>query len=258
LHENWQSWNYRGNTVAHFERYEDRWIELFYELQNDPKFKGQISAPCLSVRAVQARSVLYVGKATAGAWDWQEDQSVDRPEDAFVRRHEEPVDSLVKDRREFTEHFLNRWAEGSYNSAFWHLARRLNERVANKWNVPVTSNLQHITWTNICKIGAQKKNPGSSLLARQRELAVATLRREIDVYKPELIYLVTGAYAWELVKEALGNPADEVWEKTNEDWILRPSSTNGLPTVLRTGHPQGKRRELVERWLDQAVELLPG
>jgi len=47
---------------------ETKWIELFNGLNDDPNFRDRIAAPFLSVPPEDARSILYIGKATSGEW----------------------------------------------------------------------------------------------------------------------------------------------------------------------------------------------
>lgn len=233
-----------------FDLFEDKWIGLFDKLQGDSDFVGQTAAPFLSVPVTESRSILYVGKATAGDWDWE-------PGD-FLKIPKVRLNDRIEDRRELTRRFLREWAEAKYNSGFWHFARKLNDVAADKWKVPVRSSLQHIIWTNICKIGARKGNPRSLLLAKQRDLSVETLRAEIRSYKPDLVCFVTWDFGWDLVKEVFGDTSDGAWDKTrNEDWIWQRPARNGTPLAVLLRHPQGKRRQLREKWLNLVSEILP-
>jgi hypothetical protein len=110
--------------------------------------------------------------------------------------------------------------------------------------VPLSGPLQHITWTNICKIGTLKGNPSGFLLKEQSDLAIETLRHEIELYNPQLICFVTWDYGWNLVKAALGDPSDASWDQTgNAESIWYKPPKSGLPGALLTGHPERKRTE---------------
>jgi hypothetical protein len=233
-----------GIILLNLESVEAQWMELFDTLCCDPRVKEQIAPPFLSVPALETRSILYVGKATAKDGCWDEIPSGSTP----VR---------IQQGREYTKKFLIDVAP-DLNSRFWHFARELNTEVAKKWNQQLLSPFQHITWTNVCKIGVLKGNPKGSLFAQQRKLAIETLRIEIELYKPQFICFVTGDYGDGIIGEVVGDPKAESWDKTEEKsgfWARR--AANGLPAVLWTYHPQGKSTELIETWLKAACKLLP-
>jgi hypothetical protein len=145
----------------------------------------------------------------------------------------------------------------TYNSGFWQFAREINTEAASKWQAPLNGPLQYITWTNICKIGTLKGNPSGFLLKEQRDLAIETLRCEIKLYNPRLICFVTWDYAWDLVKEALGDRSDASWDQSGiNEWLWYRPPINGFPAALLTGHPERKRTELRKSWLNQVSELL--
>jgi hypothetical protein len=233
--------------VSNLESIQARWIELFDRLRCDPRTKDQIAPPFFSVPAVQARSILYVGKATAkdGCWDEAPSGS---------------TQTQIKQGIKYTNKFLIEVAP-EINSGFWHFARELNTEVAKKWKQQVTSPFQHIAWTNVCKIGELGERPpreAGIVFRAQQELAVETLRLEIELYKPGLICFVTWDYAWELVKEVIGDPSDASWDQAeNEQWLWCHRPTHGLPAILLTGHPGRKSRALRETWLTKASDLLP-
>jgi hypothetical protein len=233
------------STVSSLDAIAARWIELFDELRCGPRIKDQVAAPLLTVPALESRSILYVGKATSK--DWNEDDSV----------YGNTMEARIRERRKCTRKFIQEEA-ASYNSGFWQFARELNVEAAGKWRLPIRNPVQHITWTNICKIGTTKGNPTGVLFSKQRDLAVETLRREIRLFRPQLICFATGNYKWDLVKEALGDSKDESWNQTgNDEWIWFRPATNGVPTALWTGHPERKQKELLKKWVRKATELLP-
>ncbi len=231
---------------------ERKWIELFDELRCAADTKDKIAAPFLSIRAAEERSILYVGKATAK--DWYRDDSAFGPPHPI---NKEAMDARVKERYECAQEFVQNVAP-TYNSGFWQFARELSAEAAKKWKVPFESPLQHITWTNICKIGALKGNPRGLLFSKQRDLAIETLREEINLYKPQLICFVTWNYAWDLVREVFGDSTDEFWDQArNDEWIWCRRPRDGMPTALLTGHPERKPENLRKKWLNTARELLP-
>jgi hypothetical protein len=234
------------------EFHEAKWIRLFDDLRCDPHLKGRIAGLFLSVPATDARSILYVGKATAGEW-YRDDSVIGPPFPA----DEQTNNARVRKRHELTKEFIEGTAKECSRGGFWPFARELNAAMASRWGSPTENSLRHITWTNICKIGTLKGNPGGPLFEKQRGLALETLRQEIELYRPRLICFVTWSYKWELVKEVVGQPLDESWDQTlNEDWMWSRAATGELPAVLLTGHPQAKSREHRRKWVKKAVELL--
>jgi len=178
--------------VASLDTIETKWIELFDDLRSDAKTKDQLAALFLSVPALDSRSILYVGKATAGPWGKTPSGS---------------NEARIKQRHEYTKKFLAETAP-TYNSGFWQFARELDAEAAKKWKNANPKPLQHIAWTNVCKIGALKGNPRGLLFRRQRELSIETLRQEITLYKPRLICFVTWNYEWSVVKEVFHDASE--------------------------------------------------
>jgi hypothetical protein len=231
-------------------RLEMKWIELWHELYRDRDLRDRIAAPLLSVPAEHARSILYVGKATSG--EWYKNQFCRH----FAENAEKYANKQIKERRECTQNFLKNEAP-TYGGGFWPFARKLSFAVAQKWNLKAKTPLQHIAWTNICKIGTVERNPEGHLFEVQRSLAVETLRFEIKLYKPLLICFVTWDYKFDLIKEVIGDPSDASWDKTaNELWLWWRLAKNELPPMLLTGHPQSKSRQCTEEWAAKASEML--
>jgi hypothetical protein len=194
---------------------ERKWIDLFDDLRLAPDTSTQIAAPFLSIRTTEERSILYVGKATAKDW-YRDDCAFGPPHPS----NQEAMNARIKERHECAKEFVQNEAP-AYNSGFWQFARELNVEAAKKWKLPLGNPLQHITWTNICKIGALKGNPSGLLFRRQQDLAIETLRQEIKSYRPQLICFVTWNFAWDLVKKVFGDPTDGSWDQTrNEEWIV--------------------------------------
>jgi hypothetical protein len=231
--------------MSSLESLEAKWISLFDELRCDPQLKDQISGPFLSAPATDARSILYVGKATFGNFY--------RDDSASAKL---TIEEKIRERHEVTRHFIKEEAP-HYPGGFWPFARELNTALANRWKSPAGGPLQHITWTNICKIGALNGNPSGVLFEKQRNLAADTLREEISSYHPLLICFVTWGYEWDFVKEVVDQPKDESWDKTrNEDYMWSRPATGALPGILLTGHPERKPSELRQKWVTRSLELL--
>lgn len=223
--------------MAKLEIIELEWIELFKHLRTDPEISEFVSAPFISVPPsgygpIAVPSVLYVGKAVNGNGD-----CTDR--DSFLRR------PTLEHRRTSTTKFLEQVKTGKYKSPFWRFAFRLSDK-----------DLQKLIWTNVCKLSDLRDNrvPSGKLLEAQRDLAVKTLREEIETYRPRLVVFVTGCFAEALVREVVYDLQDISWEKENVDlWWRR--RTNSLPSMLWTRHPQGARRDFLDQCLNAVRKL---
>jgi hypothetical protein len=129
----------RRITVADLELLNAKWVELFDELRHMARIKDQIAAPFLSVPSAEARSILYVGKATAKDW-YRDDTVFGLPCTSMI----DGVYARIKERHEVTQQFVAKEAP-TYNSGFWQFARELNAVAAQKWKLPLRGSLQHIT-----------------------------------------------------------------------------------------------------------------
>ena len=222
-------------------------------MHDDPNIRDRIAAPFLSVLPEDARFILYIGKATSG--EWYKHELCRYPASTSAKNS---ATDKIELRHECTKTFLKEEAP-SYNSGFWHFARKLDSAAAEKWKSKTRMPLQHIGWTNICKIGTVQGNPEGHLFERQRSLAIETLRLEIELYKPRLICFVTWDYKFDCVKEVIGDPSDTSWDQTgNEEWIWWRPAKGKLPPILLTGHPERKARTRIEEWVAKATDILPG
>jgi hypothetical protein len=219
-------------------------LKLFDSL-NHPPMRGRIAAPFLSVAPadydpIAVPSVLCVGKATAGEWGRRR----------FLHS------PTVEERRQCTTDFLNDLVKtGEYTSSFWRFARSLSERLAVATGCPIQP-LQNLVWSNICKIGVLHGNPTGKILRAQSELAVASLRLEIEVYRPKLVVFVTGDFGEQLIDAVVGDRQQDTWQKErgNELFWWRKRVGN-MPALLWTYHPERKPRSTVETWIQQALQL---
>jgi hypothetical protein len=221
------------------------WLSLFHSIGH-PRARGRIAAPFLSVPPadydpIAVPSILYVGKATAGNWSRR----------SFLRS------PTVKERHQCTVDFLERWVRtGKYNSAFWSFARALSERLAFATHSTIQP-LQNLVWTNICKIGVLRGNPTGEILRAQSELAVASLRSEIRMYRPRIVVFVTGDYSETLVDAVVGDCEQKKWHKERGGelfWWRKP--VGNFPAVLWAYHPERKPRSTRETWIQQALRLV--
>lgn len=211
------------------------WIELYRILYRGMSTKP--AAPFFSAASSQKcnKRILFVGKATNGPWE-------PTPFHARLRASEE---AAIVERLTLNRSFV----EGSFRSHFWSLFRRLGK-------LNPEEGLNSIIWTNIAKIGTQTGNPPRLLLSVQADLAERTLRTEIEEYRPTLVIFVAANFGDQIVNRAIGVPKN-AWKSSgkrdhDEDvWWVR-----GTPSYLWTRHPERKRREQIEQWMQQAQTLL--
>jgi hypothetical protein len=223
-----------------------QWMKKFYELNE--VYRGQIAGPFVSARPVgydpvKIPSILYVGKATRGAWFRKElDKSLSVGE--WRMRTLRWIDSV-------------KIPEGDkeYNSAFWRFARQLSIVAAEKAKHKIEP-LSNLVCTNLYKIGALDGNPNRELRKAQQGLAIETLRWEIRTYEPKLIVFATGNYGEDLMDSLVGT-APRLWNVSQASkgyWWRR--AKDELPALMHTGHPQGKPKEHLHEWLTRAKKLL--
>jgi hypothetical protein len=232
------------------EKLESDWIELFLGLQSTPKVEPEsIQAPFVSVAPNgydphKIPSILCIGKATA-AWYRSKLLKVKAPTGNTLRS--------------FTSEFLKNdlAIRERYRSPFWRFVFKLSAQFAEATNRQDIAPLQNIVWTNICKIAVNDENPEGKYLEAQRELAIKTLREEIIRYRPTLIFLMTGSYVEDLIGHVVGDSTDRSWNQAKHEkhiWRWREPISE-FPSVIWTGHPQGKLATTREVWIQKACEL---
>ncbi|MGD0191681.1 MAG: hypothetical protein ABSD74_13150 [Rhizomicrobium sp.] len=220
---------------------QSRWVQLFQLMDSDPSLtNSRLAGPFVSVPPAawdaSRKNVLYVGKATHKDWF----------KEKFVRS---PV---LETCRSSTVEFLQEVYDGNENRAFWRFARRLSEIASGTDQ----ANLQNLVWSNIAKVGVTSGNPTGRYLAYQHELAVETLRAEIDEYRPSLVVFVTSSYAEEVIRDLVDDD-DATWQKKEDadlPWYRRAQA--GLPSMLWLHHPQRKPLATLDVWLSVAKGLL--
>lgn len=141
-------------------------------------------------------------------------------------------------------------------SSFWHFARQLS-RIAGGDG----GSLSNLAWSNVCKIGVVKGNPGMSLQLAQWELACRTLAYEVDIWRPHLAVFVSEGFADQIVYDAFGitkgaNNDFETKSSDNGDFYYRERIAGGTPAMLWVQHPQGKQSARTDEWLAEAEILL--
>ncbi len=224
------------------------WLKLFDHLQNEDSFKGQIAGPFFSIEPEENSKprILYVGKATDGSWDARK----------VIEKKSDHWDERLHERTDCTRSELGCLESKKTDSrAFWRLM--IFFRAKNYETI----------WSNICKIGAESKNPNSGLVAAQKDLAIETILIEIECYKPMLVYFVTNDFVEEILNEIRLKITKCDWNKhpdigtaprspaTDVEWI---NGTETHPAFLWTQHPQGKGKtnETLNRWTEIAECLV--
>jgi hypothetical protein len=210
------------------------WVKLFNELSRENK---RLSFPFLSsapknYESGKSHSILYVGKSTDGPWN-DEKQNCQTPNQF----------------RAIPQNFMKDIAgkEGPY--AFWRFARRLGGFCSP------ASPYQNLVWTNLAKIGVLKGTPNEKVFRAQEDLAIATLKSEIETYQPALVVFVTGDYHPNAIYEVTGSSQE--WQRGLENTGLWwRAATKKTPALIWTYHPQGKTNAILQVWAEKARELL--
>ncbi len=225
---------------------QQEWINLFWKMEKSERLNPDLlAAPFLSVEPEgydpdRRKTILYIGKATGGAWGLE----------SFK---ENPSRNA---RRAFTTEFLDAWiATGLYRSSFWQFAKKLSSLLCDQISCP----LQNIVWSNIAKIGVKRGNPNGDYLAFQEKLASQTLPAEIRFYRPSLVVFVVGDWGERLLINVFSTFNigwdDSSWQQLGDRAWAR-AAARPMPAILCLSHPQGKTRELTEAWVRHASLLL--
>lgn len=144
--------------------------------------------------------------------------------------------------------------ESTYNtklSAFWRVIRK------------VTSELHTITedesnfsswlvWSNLYKLSPTSDNPGRKLQLLQREGCKSSFKREIDVFRPGRLLLLTGLeWAEPFLEElCIDSKDDDDLEHVELKGRLHYSEENSASLVVAK-HPRGKKEDI---WIDQVMK----
>ena len=87
----------------------------------------------------------------------------------------------------------------SNSSAFWRVVRNVSSEFYPK------DELQHIAWSNLCKIAPDGSNPSDSLYYAQLPYASGIMKTEIEFFSPKHVVLLTGeGWAMPFMKEIFG------------------------------------------------------
>ena len=218
-----------------------KWLKLYRELYADDRLQPRLAAPFLSVpppgyNRASGFSILLVGRATRGQWC-----GTTGPQ------------ATVATTRDATRSFLKL----DCSTPFWRFAQDLSVGIAGICGDEPCNNLRNLVWTNICKLGEIQRNPRGKVFDRQRELAIETLRAEIETYRPNLIVFVSGEWGDQWVEEVVGETKKEPWRDATTYWWREAGGKR--PAMLWTkNHPQGRSRQVIKGWLRKAEMLAVG
>jgi len=226
------------------------WLVKYSEMCDCAEIDAKkLAAPFFSNAPEQGRSpvIMYVGKATARGWY----------KDQFAECMGLSREDRVAERHKRTKEWVDALSSGEqHKSGFWIFATKLNNIAAM---TPETcSSLSHIVWSNVAKIGRIDGNPRGIYFEKQKELAVRTLKAEIETYQPALVHFASWDDCDTAVIDALVDDGGErSWDKTgNSKGIWRRPSYASLPPLVWTEHPQGKDRDKWSLWLNKVREML--
>lgn len=131
--------------------------------------------------------------------------------------------------------------QGWYNtnaSAFWRVIRK----TASKFYPEKT--MQHIAWSNVCKIAPDHANPDNSLYEAQLDAARAIMKKELEIFSPKHVVLLTGqGWAKDFLYFLNGNQSTKSiaqyhWGREDE-YQVKVYDIGGIYFYL-SEHPQGK------------------
>lgn len=211
---------------------------LYHDLVNHTRdyCEGKVILPFVvqwgkSFPKQENEGILFVGKATNG-W-YNDDLDVDNmfkenSKDAIFNRPNQMI--WVKENA--AEHY------NTNQSAFWRVTRRVAHVYYPK------DELEHIAWTNVCKLAPDGGNPGDALYKEQLDDACRIFQAEIETLSPKFIIMFTGVnWGWDFIC-ALNDNEDPTPEQTMPfmEWVgykATPYLINGRIVIL-TEHPQGK------------------
>jgi len=222
-------------------RAQAKWVKLFEDLYDSLKLRGRLAAPFLSVSPVgydpSARpSVLLVGQVTKGKWY----------KNAYLKQ------KSATERRTRTRTYLEKESPKN-RGAFWTFARELSKELTEENES--SNGLQNLVWTNLCKLGDMKNDQlCPQIFAPQRDLAIETLRLEIETYRPKLVVFVTGDWADCWVIAVVGDPERAPWHKAQTCW-WRESTTKEPAMLWTRRHPRGATLAMRKAWLRKAKLL---
>lgn len=126
-------------------------------------------------------------------------------------------------------------------SAFWRVIRRTASAFYAE------DHLLHVAWSNVCKVAPDGGNPSDSLFYAQLPSARAIMQKEIEIFSPKHVVLLTGqGWAKDFLYFLNGNKATKsicshAWG-TEKQYRVKTYEIGGVYFHL-SEHPQGKNED---------------
>lgn len=135
-------------------------------------------------------------------------------------------------------------------SAFWRVIQKVTSYI------PITEDESNfsswLVWSNLYKLSPISGNPGANLRCLQLEGCKSSFKREIDVFRPGRLLLLTGlSWAEPFLEElCIDSKDDGDLEHVELKGRLHYSKKNSASLVVAE-HPQGKKEDI---WIDQVMK----
>lgn len=135
-------------------------------------------------------------------------------------------------------------------SAFWRVIQKVISYI------PITEDESNfsswLVWSNLYKLSPTSGNPGAKLRRLQLEGCKSSFKREIDVFRPGRLLLLTGLeWAEPFLEElCIDSKDDDDLEHVELKGRLHYSEENSASLVVAK-HPQGKKEDI---WIDQVMK----
>lgn len=174
--------------------------------------------------------ILFVGRATNG---WiTDDSDVENLFEGEKRIFDLPNQMVWVKEKEGDAHW------NSNNSAFWRVVRGVAR------NFYPDDELNHIAWSNLCKLAPDGGNPSKTLYNLQLIDASKILSREVEILSPKFVVMLTNLDWADGFISGLNNDTEpvpnQIIEKKN--WLNFTATVYeiGGRHVILSEHPQGK------------------
>ena len=121
-------------------------------------------------------------------------------------------------------------------SAFWRVIRAVSR------NYFPDDELNHVAWSNVCKIQYDSgKNPSGELYQSQIETCQKIFKVEIDVLQPQFVIMLVGWFGkTDILSYMNGGEMPECIERKNWDSYHAEVYKIGRTTYICTEHPERK------------------
>ena len=137
------------------------------------------------------------------------------------------------------------------NSAFWRVIRR----TASAFHKD--DSLLHVAWSNVCKVAPDGGNPSDSLFYAQLPSARAIIQKEIEIFSPKHVVLLTGqGWAKDFLYFLNGNKHTKSTQRyewgSDNQYAVKTYEIGGVNYYL-SEHPQGKNENTHVNALVKAI-----